>query len=314
MSKISIIMLVYNHERFLEKALESVLLQETKNDYELIIGEDASKDTSSEIIKKYEKLFKNKIKPIYRKKNVGMLKNLLDCLNYVTGDYIAFLEGDDYWSDSYKLQRQVEFLDNNLDYIGVAHNFEIRGVKDELLTISNEIDRDREYTINHYNKGEMFAQTSTWMIRNIISDVRKKHIGLIIRNIWIPMDALITCIFMSYGKLMILKENMSVYHYYIEENGDNWSSKYEREAKGNFLYFYLINIGKEHVAKKLNLNADLMHTKVEIFWQSRGQRHKTSGHSFYFLMQGFLMFLIEPHKIKMIKRIKETYNSDFEIV
>ena len=77
--KISIVMLAYNHERFIAKALESVLMQETEYDYELIVGEDHSSDGTRQIIKNYEKKFKGKMVPLYRKKNLGMTKNLLDC-------------------------------------------------------------------------------------------------------------------------------------------------------------------------------------------------------------------------------------------
>ena len=88
--KVSIVMLVYNHERFIGQALDSILMQSTSFDYELIIGEDCSTDHSKEIIQKYEEKFKGKMRAIYRNKNIGAAKNFVDCLRRCKGEYIAF--------------------------------------------------------------------------------------------------------------------------------------------------------------------------------------------------------------------------------
>ena len=127
--KVSIFMLAYNHEDFIESAIESVLMQKVNFNYCLIIGEDFSTDSTRDICIKYQKKYPNIIKLILQDRNVGpalnsksVYKNCIDSKS----KYVAILECDDYWNDVYKLQSQVDFLDQNIDYIGCFHNTEER--------------------------------------------------------------------------------------------------------------------------------------------------------------------------------------------
>ena len=121
MIKVSIAMITYNHERFLKEALDSILCQKTNFPFEVVIGEDCSMDNTRKIVQEYEEKYPDIIKPLYHKKNKGMIGNVYEVLMNCTGEYIAFLEGDDYWTDINKLQKQVDFLDVNKDYFMVAH-------------------------------------------------------------------------------------------------------------------------------------------------------------------------------------------------
>lgn len=111
---ISVIIPVYNHEKYIEKAIKSVLFQKGCPSVEIIICNDASTDNSADIIKKYAKKYQN-IYFINNHKNMGLQYNLKVMLEKSRGDYIAILEGDDYWNDRYKLKKQYEALKNNLD-------------------------------------------------------------------------------------------------------------------------------------------------------------------------------------------------------
>lgn len=113
---VSICMITYNHEKFISYALNSVLMQKVDFEYEIIIGEDCSTDDTRRIILEYYKKYPCKIKLILQKKNVGPVKNEYEVLSKCSGKYIAFLEGDDYWTDEYKLQKQIDFLETNSDY------------------------------------------------------------------------------------------------------------------------------------------------------------------------------------------------------
>jgi len=108
---VSIIMLTYNHEKYIAQAIESVLAQKTDFSYELIIGEDCSTDRTREIVFQYQKKCPKVIRVITSKKNVGMRKNSLRVLKSARGKYIAHCEGDDYWCDPLKLQKQVAIME-----------------------------------------------------------------------------------------------------------------------------------------------------------------------------------------------------------
>lgn len=120
--KVSICMITYNHEKYIAQAIESVLMQKTNFDYELVIGEDFSTDKTREIVIKYQKKYPNKIKLVLNKRNLGMVPNFIQTLKKCRGKYIALLEGDDYWTLPHKLQRQADLLDNNQDYTISSHN------------------------------------------------------------------------------------------------------------------------------------------------------------------------------------------------
>jgi len=119
--KLSVCMITYNHERYIAQAIESVLMQKTNFAFELVIGEDFSTDRTREICISYKRRYPEKINLILNEKNLGMIPNFVNTVHQCKGEYIALLEGDDYWTNPYKLQKQVDFLENNPDY-GMVHS------------------------------------------------------------------------------------------------------------------------------------------------------------------------------------------------
>lgn len=113
---VNIKMLTYNHEKYLSRAIESVLMQKTTFSYQLIIGEDCSTDRTREIVNYYSKRYPDRVKPIFNSVNLGPGKNSHSILRSCTAKYIAMLEGDDFWTDPNKLQMQVEYLEQNPEF------------------------------------------------------------------------------------------------------------------------------------------------------------------------------------------------------
>jgi len=117
---VSIPVITYNHKNFIKQNLDGILMQKTDFRYEIIIGEDCSTDGTREIIFDYAKRFPKMIKVITSDTNVGSLNNQIRTLVACSGKYFAFCEGDDYWTDIFKLQKQIDFLEQNQDY-GMVH-------------------------------------------------------------------------------------------------------------------------------------------------------------------------------------------------
>jgi glycosyltransferase involved in cell wall biosynthesis len=109
--KLSVLMITYNHERFIAQALESVLAQKVNFDYEIVVGEDCSIDSTRHILSNFQRQYPTRIVLLSRDHNLGVTRNLQDTLAACHGQYVAFLEGDDYWIHNDKLQRQADFLD-----------------------------------------------------------------------------------------------------------------------------------------------------------------------------------------------------------
>jgi glycosyltransferase involved in cell wall biosynthesis len=124
--KVSVAMITYNHECFIRQALNSVLTQRVNFDYEIVVGEDCSTDGTRAILMDFYRRYPERVVPILHDQNVGALRNFQTTLAACRGQYLAIVEGDDYWSCEDKLQRQVNFLDQHLDYAICFHRARIR--------------------------------------------------------------------------------------------------------------------------------------------------------------------------------------------
>ena len=124
MVKVSVIVHTYNHENYIRQTLDSILNQQVNFEFEVIVGDDASSDSTPNIIQEYQQKFPNIIKPLLHPKNLGGYGkgNTLSTLAVCQGQYIAAMDGDDYWTNPIKLQKQVDFLDKNPDFVACFHN------------------------------------------------------------------------------------------------------------------------------------------------------------------------------------------------
>lgn len=119
---VSVIVVTFNHESYIREALQSILDQKVNFNYEIIVANDASTDETLNIIQE----FKNNHPEIFiiqnNEKNLGILNNVKKVISQIRGKYFAVLDGDDFWSYEYKLQKQIDFLEKNKDYNGVFHD------------------------------------------------------------------------------------------------------------------------------------------------------------------------------------------------
>lgn len=119
---VSVCMITFNHEKYVRQAIEGVLMQQCTFPFELVIGEDCSTDSTREICEQFVKQYENIIRLLPSERNLGMMANFIRTLQACTGKYIALCEGDDYWTDPYKLQKQVDFLEANPDFVFTFHD------------------------------------------------------------------------------------------------------------------------------------------------------------------------------------------------
>ncbi len=119
--KLSVALITYNHEKYIEQALSSVLMQETDFDFEIVVGEDCSTDRTAELIRQLQIQYPERIRVLPADQNLGMMRNFIRTIQACGGQYIALLEGDDYWTSPHKLQKQVDFLERYPEYAGAFH-------------------------------------------------------------------------------------------------------------------------------------------------------------------------------------------------
>lgn len=204
---VSVVMIAYNLEKYLAKAIESVLDQKTSYKLELVIGEDCSKDKTREIALSYQKKYPYIINVLLPEKNQGLTPNCIATHNACKGKYIALLDGDDYWTNEDKLQKQIDFLENNLDFSGCAHQSTKIYDNNPSLQHTFGSANDEVYTLTDTITHRKF-HTSSLVYRKWIWD----KVGGIPSTISSNERAIYPMIAI-FGKIKYFKESMCVYRF-----------------------------------------------------------------------------------------------------
>lgn len=221
---VSVIMITYGHEKYIKQAIEGVIMQKTNFPFELLIANDCSPDNTDAIVKNTINNLSHKehIHYFRHEKNIGMQNNFLFLYDRAKGNYIALCEGDDYWIDEYKLQKQVDFLENNkecsfsfhlaykmLNDLPVNHLTEIYPVG-----INKKILSKREYL------RLSTTATCSLVFRNIKLDSIRKMLHS-------QADFILYCTLLEVGNAGFINEVMAVYRKH--ERGVsffNWTEPY----------------------------------------------------------------------------------------
>ena len=229
---VAIWMVTYNHEDFIGQAIDSALMQQTNFSYKLFIGEDCSTDKTREICIKYANKHPDKIELIIREKNVGAMNNALSVFKQcIKSDakYIAMTEGDDYWTDPLKLQKQVDFLETNEEYNGVFHKTAILNNSTNELSecILNKTTPDTIETANLL-KGNIIRTCSIVLRIAAIQPLftENKYVKVYLDST--PGDWLIFLFAINNSKMKYLPETMAVYRMH---HGGIWSEAKDIETK-----------------------------------------------------------------------------------
>lgn len=119
--KVSVLMLAYNQQEYIDEAIRSVVLQRTAFAFELIVADDASSDATPEHIARWQQRYPDIVRVLPRQANLGLARNFIRAYREARGEYIAICEGDDFWTDSRKLQRQADFMDSHKEYAMCFH-------------------------------------------------------------------------------------------------------------------------------------------------------------------------------------------------
>lgn len=248
-TKISACIVTYNQQNFIRECLQGVVNQKLSYDFEIIIGQDNSTDETHKICLEYSILYPNLIKYFPRDKNLGMIGNWTKTLEQCTGNYIAMCEGDDYWTDPYKLQKQVDFLEANPEYILSFHKVKI--LKPDGSLVPDFITKVPE----NYETQETLARlgnyihTPSVVFRNVLKEFPKEFSLSPIGDFFLYM------LLAEHGKLNYFEEEMAVYRYGVGIHSTNSQIKM---AKANFkLFTLLLSYSKNEVINKILLERQL---------------------------------------------------------
>lgn len=174
MPKVSVLIITYNQHKFIRKAIDSALAQQTTFPIEILVGDDFSSDGTREIIQEYERQHPGLMIGVLHPRNMGKNGgiNFLETLKLAKGEYYALMDGDDYWTNPNKLQLQADFLDAHPDYSTVFHNALITYEDGAPSHVLNEDGIKESYTVDDLiGENEIwFMATSSTMYRNNIRE------------------------------------------------------------------------------------------------------------------------------------------------
>lgn len=211
---VSVVIVTYNHEKYIAEAIEGALMQKINCPYEILIGEDDSSDGTREICKGYAKEYPEKIRLFLNdRQNVIYINgrstgrwNFINLLKKSKGKYVALCEGDDYWTDPLKLQKQTDFLEANTEFTICSHNVLLKYEDQGKLVRQAEVNRKEIITIEDVIGEGSQGATCSLVFRNKVfgefPDWFYKS-----RNGDVPLQILCT----SKGKMKCFKEIMGVY-------------------------------------------------------------------------------------------------------
>ncbi len=222
---VSIRCLVYNHEPYLRQCLDGFVMQKTNFPFEAIVHDDASTDNSAAIIREYEEKYPHIIKPVYQTENQyskkdGSLKRALNSAMSPSSRYIAVCEGDDYWTDPLKLQKQVDFLEAHPDYSMCFH--ETQRYSQRRGCFYSEVptyNKSREARVKDLiETGSPFVSTCSILYRRSLLDCypdycRRCHVGDLPLQVFCAVN----------GKCFYIRDTMAVYRV---DNPGSWSGQH----------------------------------------------------------------------------------------
>lgn len=263
--KLSVLLICYNHERYIEQALNSVLNQKTSFKIKIIIHDDASTDKSRDIIKRYINKYPDLITGIFQEENqyskgVHIISRFMR--DYVEGDYVAICECDDYWIDENKLQKQVDFLEKHSEYSGCMHNCVMVNSRNEVIDCAYNIYqpyRTHTYTLKRLALNNSFpGQTATKVYRSKYLFYNSVDEETAITSLRTNGDVKNNLYLLLNGKVFCMEEFMSAYRVVYQE-GSSWTAaNYGKNMSYNYFVssidirkfakkFYNVNFKNEYI-------------------------------------------------------------------
>lgn len=246
--KISVLMITYGHENYIRQAIESVLAQQTAFAFELVVANDASSDNTHGIITDIIENHPdgNKIKYIQQPENIGMQANFASGYKQCQGQYIALCEGDDYWTDPSKLQKQVTFLENNPGYVMCFHKVDIRTSDGNFTNDFITNVPENHETLHDMARLGNYIHTPTVCFRNVITAFPKEFIKTPIGDYFLYL------MLMQHGKVKFLDQTMAVYRHNVGVFSGTVATK--KVKKNILMYACILSFFEDEVLREIILN------------------------------------------------------------
>jgi glycosyltransferase involved in cell wall biosynthesis len=243
MPVVSVCMITYNHEPYIEQAINSILKQKTSFRFELIVGEDSSTDGTKHIVEEYVAEHPDTVSLVSSEENVGAIKNLKRVIEKSKGKYITFCEGDDYWHNDRKLEEQVLFLEKNLDF-GLVHSDldHLYETENEKIQNYNKVNNNLIPTGFIYDK---LLNPKNYIIKTVTVCLRKELISssyfeLIVNKGWKLGDLPLWLSIATKSKIGYIDKSLATYRILPE------SASHSRSVRNNYVFHKMVFEVRKH--------------------------------------------------------------------
>lgn len=232
--EISILMLTYNHEKFVKKALDSIMMQKIDVPYEVIILDDASTDHTPQILKEYKKRYPKIISLYLRKVNSGCpTKNGYFLLSKAKGKYYAMIEGDDYWIDDLKIKKQYKFLTQHREHSACMSDFIVVDEENNETEFKfYEKKNDHVYTLEDFRHLRSLGMTVTFFARNYFN---KNEYSVIYKTDRMMGDITLYMLCLLKGSIYQFDEAMAAYRYICKAGKENFNSIHQQNLYRDYM-------------------------------------------------------------------------------
>ncbi|MCF6132678.1 glycosyltransferase family 2 protein [Flavobacterium wongokense] len=289
--KISACIITYNQQDYIKDCLEGAVSQILDYDYEIVIGDDCSTDNTFKICQEYADKYPDKIRLLPRDKNLGMAKNWSATIQECHGKYIAMCEGDDYWTDSGKLQKQLDFLESNPDYVLSFHKVSVLKTDGEFVEdFLTNVPEGYEGIKTLAERGN-YIHTPSVVFKNIIKEFPSEFEQSPI------VDYFLYMMLAEHGKINYNEDKMCVYRFGIGVySGAQMLKKIQNNLR---LFTMLVAVSKNDAIR-------------EIFQQ----RLNRSAYTLEKYLKGEkkIFFVTKNQWMRIAKGLKNNYNKPLRIL
>lgn len=279
----------YNHEKYIRDALEGFVMQKTNFKFEAIVHDDASTDNTAAIIQEYAEKYPDIIKPIFETENQyskkdGSLGRIMKAAIHPNAKYIAICEGDDYWTDPYKLQKQVDFMEDHPDFSMCFHKVNIESNLDDYKHIYDHV-IEKEYTSDEILNKWTIPTCSSFLKKEVFYNTPKDSRFLV-------GDIILFLTASKYGRIYCLPDTMGVYR----SQASGVTQAYMNKIKGDDIIKYVLQFQaiKEYFPKAQKASDKLISSHMLDLIRYKWGKNKIEciKYTLLFLYQEKMPFLI----------------------
>lgn len=308
--EVSVTIITYGHEKYIRQCLDSVLTQETSFPFEVIVAEDASPDNTRQILLKYKEKYGDQLILILHDENLGPSANSASIRPFIKGKYVAIVEGDDYWTDKHKLQKQYDLLEKHPEYSAVcSDNMTVDPSGNIIANTNLDLQEDIIKTMKDWQNEPYSVHTCTIFRRNIFPNNDPRYIELR-RKTPTMGDIISFSVLYDYGPIYVMKDVMAAHRIAGKSDSSSFTIRNKKDPlKYTKLFIQIFTNVEDYFDNKYDFSkrkcikvALVKIGKITGYYQYAADEMRTITNTFSFGQRIYIDFLVLKELVNMVTR------------